>query len=336
MPFTVIAIIAAYNEADIIGQVVSDLIAQGVDAYVIDHGSTDGTVAALQPYLGRGLRAIEPFPRDDNRFAWERLLQRKEVLARELAADWFVHHDADEFRESPWRELSLRDAIQRVDTLGYNAVDFALFNFQATHDGFRAGDDVRAAFPFYDRHQAWDRVQIRCWKKTESAIDLASSGGHEVRFDGRAVFPIRFVLRHYPIRGQAHGERKVFEERRFIDAERDRGWHVQYDGLQSGQTLLKTSDGLTAWDPDGARFELVRRHRDVERLEDDLAGTRCDLTLTRETLALTRDMLARAEAEREHAREYAGRLAQEMRVLHASKSWRWTGPLRALARWIAR
>ena len=35
--FSVVAIIAAYNEADIIGQVVADLIAQGVSVYLLDH-----------------------------------------------------------------------------------------------------------------------------------------------------------------------------------------------------------------------------------------------------------------------------------------------------------
>src|SRR5580765_581681 len=118
--FSVVAIIAAYNEADIIEQVVSDLINQDVQVYFMDDGSTDGTVATVERHLGRGVLGIERLasPVENgapSRFDWERILQRKTQLAMELEASWFIHHDADEFRESPWSHLSLREAIRHVD-----------------------------------------------------------------------------------------------------------------------------------------------------------------------------------------------------------------------------
>src|SRR5262245_29509867 len=103
--FRVVAIIAAYNEADIVAPVVADLVGQGVQAYLLDDGSTDGTVAAVQPLVGRGVIAIEQLrggrptaPGDP--FTWRAILEHKARLAAELDADWFIHHDADEFRES--------------------------------------------------------------------------------------------------------------------------------------------------------------------------------------------------------------------------------------------
>ena len=50
-------------------------------------------------------------------------------------------------------------------------------------------------------------------------------------FEGRKVCPEPFILKHYPIRSQAHGERKVLKERfpRYSPTERARQWHVQYD-----------------------------------------------------------------------------------------------------------
>src|SRR5262245_36777958 len=105
--FRVVAILAAYNEADIIEQVVADLIAQGVGVYVLDDGSTDGTVAAIEPWVGRGVLCIERASArgasGSDTFDWERILLRKTEVAREIHADWVIHHDADEFRESPWR-----------------------------------------------------------------------------------------------------------------------------------------------------------------------------------------------------------------------------------------
>ena len=56
------AIVAAYNEADIIGQTVGDLVRQRIHVHVLDNLSTDDTVAALQPYAASGLVQIERFP----------------------------------------------------------------------------------------------------------------------------------------------------------------------------------------------------------------------------------------------------------------------------------
>lgn len=277
----VVAILAAYNEADVIGQVVADLIAQGVDVYLLDDGSTDGTVAAVEPLVGRGVLRIEPLTSaratPPESFDWERILRRKTDVAREIDADWFIHHDADEFRESPWRGVALRDAIQRVDAAGYNAIDFASLDFWPTHDRFRAGDDVRAAFTHYSERAPHDRVQVRAWKNTGASVDLASSGGHDAQFPGRRVFPIRFIARHYPIRSQAHGRRKVFQERRgrFLAAERARGWHVQYDDLVEGASFIRDPSTLKPYDPDDVRLSVTLRHRGVEALEAALDEARC-------------------------------------------------------------
>lgn len=301
--FSVVALVAAFNEADIIAQVVGDLIEQGIHVYFLDDGSTDGTVAAVEPYLGRGVLGIERHEGVASDaapavFEWERILLRKAQLARELDASWFIHHDADEFRESPWSHLKLKDAIQHVDALGFNAIDFTSLDFWPVHDNFRAGDDVRAAFPFYAERAPYDRLQIRCWKKAPD-LDLASSGGHDAEFRNRKVFPVRFILRHYPIRGQAHGERKVFHERRnrFLQHERARGWHVQYDEAREGTSFIRDRSTLTPYDAEGVRFSLMLRHRGVEALEASLADATRNFETQRGELeqrrAALRDELAR-------------------------------------------
>jgi hypothetical protein len=273
--FSVVAILAAYNESDIVEQVVRDLIDQDIRVYFLDDGSTDDTASIVERYLNRGVLAVErsnggstPQPR----FEWERILRRKSQLAHELDATWFIHHDADEFRESPWSHLSLNDAIRRVDELGFNAIDFASLDFWPVRDDFQKGDDVRQAMPFYSFRAPYDRLQVRCWKKTDAMVDLASSGGHEARFPGRRVFPVRFILRHYPIRSQAHGERKVLQERqrRFLADERNRGWHVQYDDVDKGTSFIRDPATLTRYNPDLLRVSLTLRHRGVEALEEEI------------------------------------------------------------------
>lgn len=371
--FAVVAIIAAYNEADIIEQVVRDLIGQGIHVYFVDDGSTDNTLAAVEPYLGRGVLGIERLAdavKDGVRagFDWERILLRKTELARELDASWFIHHDADEFRESPWSHLFLNDAIRRVDALGFNAIDFAGLDFWPVHDRFRAGDDVRETFAFCAEQAPYDRPQIRCWKRTDD-VDLVSSGGHEARFRGRKIFPLRFILRHYPIRGQKHGERKVFQERRhrFLDRERARGWHVQYDEMHEGASFIRDPSTLTRYDPDAVRLALTLRHRGVEALEESLGEVRSvvethrrEIDVCREELVRTgaelgarcaevvglRDALEKRAAETAGLREVLQRQAADIEGLQAaveegarrldefqrSLSWRWTAPARAAYR----
>jgi hypothetical protein len=367
-PLTVVAIVAAYNEEDVIGQVVRALIEEGVQVYFVDHHSTDKTVAQVEPYRGRGVIGIEKFPADGvedetvDGFAWEGILRRKEELAQELEADWFIHHDADEFRESPWSGQTLREGIQRVDAAGYNAIDFQVFNFSPTTADPADGDDIRERLLFYEPGRTFDRQQIKCWKRTGQPVVLTESGGHSAQFPDRRIFPIRFLLRHYPIRSQAHGERKVFQERlpRYDPLERARGWHVQYNDLVEGASFVRDPTSLLSYDPEAVRLDLFLRHREVERLEL-LAAASQEVAdrLTEEDAALRRRLQAQdaeldrllsererllsdLEALQRHLQakdteldtlrgQLAAREATIAKVL-ASRSWKLTAPLRAADR----
>jgi hypothetical protein len=115
------------------------------------------------------------------------------------------------------------------------------------------------------------------------------------------VFPLRFIARHYPIRGQAHGTRKVFQERvgRFRADERARGWHVQYDAAEEGVSFIRDPSTLTPYDPDAVRVSLTLRHRGVEALETALEEARCAAdALRREIESLNAAVvMARDEAQ---------------------------------------
>jgi hypothetical protein len=168
-------------------------------------------------------------------------------------------------------------------------------------------------------------MQIRCWKKTRE-IDLTSSGGHEARFPGRRVFPLRFILRHYPIRGQTHGARKVFQERRnrFREQERARGWHVQYDQLEEGVSFLRDPATLTAYDPDVLRLSLTLGPRYPEDIEEALGATRFELAGAQCGLADTRSQIdaMRAEIERAstHIEKVTAQLTQSRAELRAREA----------------
>ncbi len=253
--FTVTAIIAAYNEEDIIAQTVGDLIRQGIYVYFIDNRSTDATVERINPFLKRVCWKSNnipqaPIPKLDC-FPWEALLHRKEELAMTLDSDWFIHQDADEFRESPWEHLNLLEGIKAVDRMGYNAIDFEIFEFQPTRHELLPHEDIRPAFPYYDHTEWFNKLRINCWKKTIEPVRLSASGGHQAEFQNRKIFPVRFILRHYPIRGQLHGERKVFKDRfpRFLKSEQEKNWHIQYNDIQKSHCFIR--------DPSELRFSTT-------------------------------------------------------------------------------
>jgi hypothetical protein len=74
-----LAILPAYNEADVIGAVLEDLIAQGCQVHVLDNLSTDGTAEIARSLLGRGVVAVELFVSD--RYTWAAMLRRVEEIA---------------------------------------------------------------------------------------------------------------------------------------------------------------------------------------------------------------------------------------------------------------
>ena len=273
--FRVLALVSAFNEADIISPVIGHLVENGIDVYLIDNHSTDGTVEAARRWLRKGLVGIEKFPaehpagEDAPPFDWEAILRRKEELAKELPADWFIHHDADEFREAPWPWMNLRDAIHWVDRLGYNCIDFRVLNFPPLGNGFEPGASPERSFTHWEEPTVHDTLQRKAWKSQKTPISLAASGGHEARFPGRRVFPIRFLLRHYPIRSQEHGVRKVFDERRkrFVEKEREKGWHVQYDSIDESHSFLGDPSKLHAYDPDRVRLDLMLENETTREAE---------------------------------------------------------------------
>ena len=261
----VFAIVASFNEEDIIGATIAHLVASGVDVYLIDNWSTDQTVKVAEEWLGRGLVAVERFPLElpTRPREWRSVLRRKLEVAAEHAADWYIHHDADEIREPPWPGLNLDQGIALVDRLGFNCIDFHVLNFRPIDGGYRKGFDPAEYFTHYELGDQWDALQLKCWKAQAGPVDLVATGGHEARFDSRRTFPVKFILRHYPIRGPEHGRRKVLIERRhrFAEDERAMGWHVQYDAFEETSSFLWSEGGLT-YDPERVRFELMLRNRD--------------------------------------------------------------------------
>lgn len=318
--FRVVAIVSAFNEADIISPVINHLVENGVDVYLIDNRSTDGTANEARRWLRKGLIGIEEFPANPPAgegpppFDWEAILRRKEELAKELTGDWFIHHDADEFREAPWPGMKLRDAIRWVDSLGYNCIDFRVLNFPPLGNGFEPGSAPDRAFTHWEDPVVYDTLQRKAWKAQKAPVSLAASGGHEARFPGRKVFPIRFLLRHYPIRSQEHGVRKVFDERkkRFVDEERRKGWHVQYDAIGEGHSFVGDPSKLNPYDADRVRLELLLQSEPVRVAEEKARESGALAEIRRRDLEVTAALKHEAEKHAANVEEDRRKVIEQL------------------------
>jgi hypothetical protein len=233
--FDVLAVVATFNEADVVDDLLSRLRDDGIRVHLIDNWSTDETFAIVtrRASLDAAI-TVERFPADGppGYFELEKLLTRVEDIAHRSGADWVVNHDADEVRQSPWAGVSLRRALWCVEQFGFNCIDHVLMNFRPVDERWEGKGRLQDAFTWFEfgDHHAAFRHQ-KAWKPQPEPVRFASSGGHNAEFPDRRVFPYRFLLRHYPIRSTAHGRRKVLAERqgRFSPEERDKGWHVHYD-----------------------------------------------------------------------------------------------------------
>ncbi len=247
----VVAILAAYNEERFIAGCLEHLFEQGVEAYLIDNCSTDGTVEIAERYLKRGLIGIETFPRIEGVYKWGALLERKEQLAATLEADWFMHVDADEIRLPPRSDRTLAQAFAEVDDKGYNAVNFMEFVFVPTqeapdHDHPRFQETMRWYYPFLRSFPQ----RRNAWKRQPEKVDLVRSGGHRVRFPGLHMYPESFKMRHYLFLSVPHAIRK-WVNRKYDTAEVEKGQHRLRASLTPEKIQLPSQKELRHYTSDG-------------------------------------------------------------------------------------
>jgi len=219
-----VALIATYNEQRFIGGCLEHLFAHGIEAYLCDNASTDGTTDVAGRYLGSGLRGIEQIPRHGV-YRWRDILKRKESLAAEISADWFMHLDADEIPLPPRPGQKLIDALAEAEANDCNAFEFSELTFVPTredpdHDHPEFRRTMRWYYPFAPR----ELHLVRAWKRQRGPVDLATTGGHTASFEGRRIAPERGRMCHYLFLSREHAVQK-YVRRNYDPAEVDDGWH---------------------------------------------------------------------------------------------------------------
>jgi len=243
----IVAILASFNEEYFIRASIENYIKQGVEVFLMDNESTDKTVDIAREYLGRGVIRIETIKRYGTFRLFEQL-KRKEAITDEIEADWYIHADPDEIRLPPRSDQTLCQALEEVDRQGYNAVNFMEFTFVPTHENpDHEGQDFQKTMRWYYPYAPDYPNQVKAWKRQvrrvhvragiraalrsgnvkmfyPHSVDLASTGGHRVQFEGLKLYPHDFKMRHYIILSLDHAVRK-YVMKNFSPDEIKKGWH---------------------------------------------------------------------------------------------------------------
>jgi len=265
--FRVVALLTCRNEALYLERCLQHLYKQGIDTCVIDNDSTDNSVGIANSFKRKGVFRIENQPYAGY-FDLVEQLRIKEKLAKEIDADWFIHHDADEIREAPKQFKSLKNGIFMVNKMGYNAINFDEFVFTPTNfiENFEKKDYVKE-MNYYYFFEPYPIRRINAWKNQNQVIDLINSGGHQVNFEGIKIYPENFILRHYIILSKDHAIRKYYSEKVFSKKEHEeRGWHGARMTFTPEKLhfpkreLLKRIDKNKVWD----KSEIWKKHTFME------------------------------------------------------------------------
>jgi hypothetical protein len=201
-----------------------DFIAGGIDVVLIDHGSTDDTVAKAGMYLDNGLLAIETLPWNGVFSLTEQLVCKAAIAARSRH-DWIIHADADERFEPLAGNASLRHSLGSVDRAGYNAVNFREFVFAPLGDedfAFDGYEDAMRTYYYFDPTPGSAHF-MRAWKRELAGL-LPAYGGHRLSGPAVRLAPSDFTMRHYITLSHGHAVEK-FGRRQFPAEELAQGWH---------------------------------------------------------------------------------------------------------------
>jgi hypothetical protein len=250
--FRVLAILAGYNEGDILIQTVNSLLKDGFDIYYIDNWSDDSSISDLKQFIKENKLEskvrFELFPHSKTKFYdWQGILKRKSEISTLENYNWYMHMDIEEIREG-FYDMPILKCFYIADLLGYNLLKFKVIPFILEKDGFKGNlknHNMKQFFEYTKLHNTFsgDMLQLKAWKNLNTSYDLFSSGGHKIIFGKditNIIFPIPLQLRHYPIRSISHGLKKIFLDRksRFSPKEISMGWHTQYKHISTNHSFL--------------------------------------------------------------------------------------------------
>jgi glycosyltransferase involved in cell wall biosynthesis len=202
----IVVMLSVHNEADILGEVIENLLAQELEIVALDNGSDDGAYEICAGHRDRGDLELERWTPDG--IDLDRLTRRLYGLALRRPADWMLWSDGDELLQAADPRRTLRQVIEEADAAGANLIQFDRFDFFMTG----SDDPGETSITRRLRHYSWQGdFNYRAWRYTPG-IAAAPSLAHMPLFPPAQryrIHPEKQVLRHYPYRSPAQARAKL-------------------------------------------------------------------------------------------------------------------------------
>jgi glycosyltransferase involved in cell wall biosynthesis len=201
-----VVMLSVHNEADILRDVIENLIDQELRIVALDNGSDDGAYEICQSYRDRGQIVLDRWEPEGIDLGG--LTRRLYGMALECDADWLLWSDGDELLQAVGPDRNLREVIEEADDAANNIVQFDRFDFFMTDE-----DDPReSSIPARLRHYSWQGdYNYRAWKYSPGIRAEPSLAHLPIFPDGvpYRIHPEKQVLRHYPSRSPAQAQAKL-------------------------------------------------------------------------------------------------------------------------------
>ena len=265
--------LSVYNEADIVEEVIENLLSHDLALTVLDNGSNDGSYEICRKFADRGDIELDRWTPQG--LDLQELTIRLFKSAAKHSPDWLVFCDADEILETPAKSGTLRGAIEAAEASGCNLIQFDRYDFFMTD-----ADDLSIFSPtqrlnFY----SWQGdCNYRAFKNVQG-VQGVPSFAHLPQFPPQCRYKIaseKLVLRHYPYRSREHALSKIDNIVSKIgqDTGERKGWQRRYLRLASEGHYSQPTDHRKlnrvnkerAWDTTCVHSPFVDRQRTREQL----------------------------------------------------------------------
>lgn len=190
----IICMLAVFNNAGFIEEAIDHYLSQGLELVIFDDGSTDGTYEICKKYSNRN--EVELLQVKHSKWEHTTIFKILYDMALLKSPDWVIRPDSDEILESGMNGITLKDAIIKVDSEGYNTIQFDWFEFFLTDNDDDPNLKVKDRMKYY----SWQYDFLyRAWKVIPG-ITAELGWGHLPVFPKHLkykIYPRKFVARHY-------------------------------------------------------------------------------------------------------------------------------------------
>lgn len=128
-----------YNSLDILPYVVEYNKKEGVDLFIIDNYSNDGSWEYIQDNKIPSERIDT-----DGAFDLNMLLKKKSEIIHKIKPDWIILAGADDFIITP--DKTMVNFIDGIDKLGFDVIDMHIIRFQNTGENRKYLDPRKECF----------------------------------------------------------------------------------------------------------------------------------------------------------------------------------------------